>query len=136
MIRAAIVGLGRWGQRLVDAVQDGSVAPSTEIRFVRGWTRTAERARAFAAARGFELAPDLDTLLADPAIDAIVLATPHSHHVAQVLACARAGKPVDVEKPLALTHAAACQAMASSTPASAAASYNSVRLPGTGVVMA
>lgn len=110
MIRAAIVGLGRWGQRLVDAVQDGSVAPSTEIRFVRGWTRTAERARAFAAARGFELAPDLDTLLADPAIDAIVLATPHSHHVAQVLACARAGKPIYVEKPLALTHAAACQA--------------------------
>ena len=103
MIHAAIVGLGRWGRRLVDSVQDGNLALSDEIRFVRGWTRTAERARDFAAARGIDLAPDLDTLLADPTIDAIVLATPHSQHVAQVLACARAGKAVYVEKPLALT---------------------------------
>jgi myo-inositol 2-dehydrogenase/D-chiro-inositol 1-dehydrogenase len=103
-IRAAIVGLGRWGRRLVDSVQDGSVARSTGIRFVGGWTRTAERAREFASARGFELAPSFQALLDDEGIDAIVLATPLSQHVEQVLACARAGKAVYVEKPLALTH--------------------------------
>jgi len=103
MIHAAIVGVGRWGRRLVDSVQDSNLSPSGEIRFVRGWTRTAERARGFAAERGIDLAPDLDALLADPAIDAVVLATPHSQHVEQVLACARAGKAVYVEKPLALT---------------------------------
>jgi predicted dehydrogenase len=110
MIHAAIVGLGRWGRRLVDSVQDGTTAPSAQIRFVRGWTRTVSNATAFAAQRGFDLAPDFETLLHDPGIDAIVLATPHSHHVEQVLACARAGKPVYVEKPLALHHAQAVQA--------------------------
>lgn len=110
MIHAAIVGLGRWGRRLVDAVQDGTDAPSTRIRFVRGWTRTASNATDFAAKRGFTLAPDFESLLRDPAVDAIVLATPHSHHVGQVLACARAGKAVYVEKPLALHHAEAVEA--------------------------
>jgi len=105
-VRAAIVGLGRWGQRLVDSVQ----GKSGDIRFVRGWNRTPEKARAFAAANGFELAPSFDSLLAAPDIDAIVLATPHSHHVQQVLACAQAGKAVYVEKPLALTLAEAARA--------------------------
>lgn len=110
MINAAIVGLGRWGRRLVDAVQDGSVPASTGIRFTRGWTRTASKATDFAAQRGFVLAPDFESLLRDPSVDAIVLATPHSQHVEQVLACARAGKPVYVEKPLALHHAEAVTA--------------------------
>jgi myo-inositol 2-dehydrogenase/D-chiro-inositol 1-dehydrogenase len=109
-IHAAIVGLGRWGRRLVDSVQDGTVAPCPSLRFVRGWTRTAERAREFAAARGFELARDFEALLDDEAIDAIVLATPHSQHAEQVIACARAGKAVYVEKPLALTREEALRA--------------------------
>jgi predicted dehydrogenase len=91
-------------------VQDGSVPQSPDIRFSKGWTRTASTAVDFAARRGIELAPDFDALLRDPGVDAIVLATPHSHHVAQVLACARAGKAVYVEKPLALHHAEAQQA--------------------------
>jgi predicted dehydrogenase len=111
MINAAIVGLGRWGRRLVDSVQDGTVPASTGIRFTRGWTPTASKAVDFAAQRGFTLAPDFDALLGDPSVDAIVLATPHSRHVEQVLACARAGKPVYVEKPLALHHAEALAAV-------------------------
>lgn len=43
---------------------------------------------------------------------AVVLATPHSLHVDQVIAVARAGKPVWCEKPLALTHAQAARAVA------------------------
>ena len=42
MIDAAIVGLGRWGQGLVEAVQGKSDA----IRFVRGVTRTPAKSHA------------------------------------------------------------------------------------------
>ena len=99
MIRAAIVGLGRWGQNLVASVQGKSEA----IRFVAGATRTAERARSFAERHGFPLKESYEELLADPAIDAVVLATPHSLHADQVIAAARARKHVFAEKPFALS---------------------------------
>lgn len=111
-VSAAIVGLGRWGRRLVDSVQGPDAPASAGIRFVRGWNRTTEHAQAFAAQRSFGLAPDLPALLSDPQVDAIVLATPHSLHFEQVLACAQAGKAIYVEKPLALTAREARQAIA------------------------
>ena len=74
MIRAAIVGLGRWGRTLVNSVQGKSGA----IRFTAGHTRTLASAEAFCAEHGIALKDDLEQILADPAIDAIVFATPHS----------------------------------------------------------
>ncbi len=103
MINAAIVGLGRWGQRLVDSVQGEGVAASTLIRFRKGHTRTPAKILAYAGRRGIDLVESLDALLDDREIDAVVLATPHSGHVSQVLQCAQAGRAVFVEKPLALT---------------------------------
>jgi predicted dehydrogenase len=50
-------------------------------------------------------------VLADRAIDAIVLATPHSLHCEQVIAVAQAGKAVFCEKPLTLTKADAARAI-------------------------
>ena len=99
MIRAAIVGLGGWGRNLVASVQGKSDA----IRFVAGATRTQEKARSFADAHGFPLYDGYEKLLADPAIDAVVLATPHSLHAGQVIAAAKARKHVFVEKPFALS---------------------------------
>jgi len=69
---------------------------------------------------GFELATtDADKIFADEEISAVVLATRHNAHAGQVCQALRAGKPVFVEKPLALTleelariedaHARACQ---------------------------
>jgi predicted dehydrogenase len=98
MIRAAIVGLGRWGQNLVASVQGRSDA----IRFVAGATRTAEKARGFADKHGFPLHESYEKLLADPAIDAVVLATPHTLHAGQIVAAAKARKHVFAEKPFAL----------------------------------
>lgn len=55
-------------------------------------------------------------LIADPEVDAVYVATPPSSHKGYVLACAAAGKPVYVEKPMALDHGeceemiAACRA--------------------------
>lgn len=44
----------------------------------------------------------LDEVLADPTIDAVYLATPNSLHADQAIACCRRGKPVLVEKPIAI----------------------------------
>ena len=44
MINAAIVGLGRWGQNLVNSVQ----GKSDKIRFTTGVLRNPEKARQYA----------------------------------------------------------------------------------------
>jgi predicted dehydrogenase len=98
VIDAAIVGLGRWGRTLVNSVQGKSGA----IRFTAGHTRTRASAEAFCAEHGIALKDDLDQILADPAIDAVVFATPHSQHGAQVERTAAAGKHVFMEKPFTL----------------------------------
>src|SRR5512146_1366298 len=98
MIRAAIVGMGLWGQNLVASVQ----GKSEFIRFVAGTTRTPAKAAEFAAKHGVRMAESYEQVLADREIDAVVLATPHSLHTAQIVAAAHAGKHVFVEKPLGL----------------------------------
>ena len=108
MINAAIVGLGWWGKTLVEAVQQDS----DEIRFVAGTTRTkTPEVQAFADAQKFALADTYEALLANPKVDAVVLATPHSMHAAQVIAAAAAGKHIFCEKPFALTKESAEQAV-------------------------
>jgi predicted dehydrogenase len=97
MIRAAIAGLGWWGQNLVNAVKDSSA-----IRFVAANTRNPAAAAPFCAERGLRWTDDLDSILKDPDIDAVVFATPHSLHADQVKRAATAGKAVFVEKPFAL----------------------------------
>jgi len=113
MIRAGIVGLGRWGQSFVRSVAGNS----EEIRFTAAATRTADKARAFCREHDLPLVASYQAILADPAIDAVVLATPHSQHEAQVKQAAAAGKHVLVEKPLALTRKSAEQAVAAAQQA-------------------
>jgi predicted dehydrogenase len=107
VIRAAIVGLGRWGRTLVGAVQ----GKSTEFRFTAGHSRTRATAEPFCAEHGIAWRDDLDQILADPAIDAVVFATPHSQHGAQVERAAAAGKHVFMEKPFTLDVKSAEQAV-------------------------
>jgi predicted dehydrogenase len=101
MIRAAIIGVGLWGQNLVRSLEAGSPA----IRFVAAATRTPAKAQAFAAAHGLRMLSDYDAALADPEIDAVVLATPHTQHTAQIIAAAAARKHVFSEKPLGVAAA-------------------------------
>lgn len=98
-LSVAIVGMGKWGQTLVNSVQ----GRSEKIRFVAGATRTPSRVAGFAARQGIEMLPDLDAVLARDDIQGIVLATPHSQHRAQIEVAAAAGKHVFCEKPLTLT---------------------------------
>jgi predicted dehydrogenase len=105
MIRAAIVGLGRWGQNLVNSVRDSSA-----IRFTTAHTRTQGTAAEFCASAGLRWVDSLDAILDDPAIDAVVFATPHTQHPEQVIKAAGAGKHVFIEKPFSLSVAAAARA--------------------------
>ena len=107
MINAAIVGLGRWGQMLVNSVQ----GTSDKIKFERGVTRTVSKAEEFCREKGIVLSGDYNAMLDDPAIDAVVLASPHSVHFEQMMAAAKAGKHVFCEKPFTLTKADANAAL-------------------------
>ena len=107
MIRAAMVGIGRWGRTLVGSVQ----GRSDKFRFTAGYNRTRANAEGFCAEHGLKLADSLDDILADPAIDAVVFATPHSEHGAQVERTAASGKHVFMEKPFTLDRRSAARAL-------------------------
>jgi predicted dehydrogenase len=92
---------------LVGAVQGQSAA----FRFTAGHTRTRARAESFCAEHGIALKDSLDAILADPEIDAVVFATPHSEHGPQVERAAAAGKHVFMEKPFTLDRASAARAL-------------------------
>jgi predicted dehydrogenase len=113
MIRAAILGLGRWGRSLVNSVQ----GKSRDIEFIAAHTRTRASAEAFCREKGVRFVDTYDEILADPAIDAVVLATPHSRHAEQIAQAAAAGKHVFVEKPMTLDLASARAAAAAADKA-------------------
>jgi len=111
MVRAAICGAGNWGMRLIESVQG-----SRKFEFVSAVTRDPAGRRDLAEKFGLALTANYADVLADPQIDAVVLATPHSQHADEIVAAAKAGKHVFVEKPITLTRndaeraIAACQA--------------------------
>ena len=107
MIRAAVVGLGRWGRSLVRSVQGKHSGESGHIRFVLAHTRTRGPAEEFCREHGITLVDSYEQILRDPHVDAVVLATPHSQHERQVIAAAAAGKHIHVEKPITLDRAGA-----------------------------
>jgi predicted dehydrogenase len=101
MLNTAIVGLGWWGKTLVKAARDFG-AP---LRFVRGVSLEPDTVRDFAAEHAIVLGTSLQEVIADPQVQAVVLATPHTKHRAQVEAIAAAGKHIYCEKPFALAKA-------------------------------
>ena len=106
MLDAAVIGLGWWGKILTQ-----TLAASGKIRVVRLFDVDAEAGRAFAGERGIEFAGSFEAVLEDGAVDAVILATPHSLHERQIVAAARAGKHVFCEKPLCLDRASAVRAL-------------------------
>jgi len=102
MLKAALYGLGRWGETLANAVKD-----SGKIRIVKAVTRDPAKHREFGEKTGIPLTADYAGVLGDAQINAVVLATPHSMHHDQVVQAAKAGKHVYCEKPFALTRASA-----------------------------
>ena len=100
-INVAILGAGRiahsMARTLVAMAADpryaGLVAPYAVA------ARDGGRAAAFAAEYGFPVSyGSYDELLADPDVDLVYIATPHSLHAEQGIACLKAGKNILVEK--------------------------------------
>src|SRR6185437_3089523 len=96
MINAAVIGLGTWGKTMVESLAGGSDG----MRFTTVQTRTVKPdVEAFAKQHSLRIADSFEAGLADPKIDAVVLATPPSGHMTQIVAVAAAGKHVYCEKP-------------------------------------
>jgi predicted dehydrogenase len=113
MIDAALVGLGWWGKNILKAVQ----RRSDKLRFVHGVSKEIDDARPLADQHGLKLSSELDDVLDDARVKAVVLATPHSLHADQIVRIAAAGKPVFCEKPLALKRSDAARAVNACTKA-------------------
>lgn len=110
-LRWGVVGTGI-ATRLVEAVH-----AHTPQRVVAWTARDPERTQAVARAHGVERChPDVAALVADPDVDAVYVATPHTLHREHALAAIAAGKHVLVEKPMA-TNAADAEAITSAARA-------------------
>ena len=99
MIRFGLLGCGRIAKRHSDLLGGnhidgaGLVAVCDTVR---------NRADAIAAKFGVPATYDIEAFLARQDIDAVAVLTPSGMHPAHVIACAKAGKHVVVEKPMAL----------------------------------
>src|SRR5947207_1479728 len=97
MIKVALLGAGYWGSNLCRVLAQSR-------RFTLAWVcdlnpATLERARRVAPMA--QMTADPEQPLSDPAVDAVVVATPVASHATVALQALDAGKHVFVEKPLA-----------------------------------
>lgn len=107
-VRIALIGMGWWGKKMLAVLQ----AAPDDIQVVRAVEPNAASVADLCAERGVALSADYADALNDPSVEAVVLATPHDLHGAQIEAAVAAGKHVFCEKPLALTKAGAEKAVA------------------------
>ena len=96
MVRVGIIGCGYWGPNLVRTLSEMEDVQLTQVSDLR------QGRLDFIAKRypGVIASRDATTIIADPNIDAIVIATPPKTHHKLALAALRAGKHIMVEKPL------------------------------------
>ena len=100
-IRIAVLGAGGFA-RSAHLPNLQSLSDHYQIEAVV--TRSGHSAMAIAKQFGASYAStDYDAVLADPNIDAVIIATRHDLHAKMTLSALKAGKHVLVEKPLALT---------------------------------
>jgi predicted dehydrogenase len=94
-----IIGLGPGSEPHAKCLL--ALADRVEVRVAA--SRTEDRARAFADRFGFPVTTDIGAVIADPAIQAMLVLTPPSSHLEIAARCFAAGKHVLVEKPLELS---------------------------------
>jgi predicted dehydrogenase len=100
-LRWGVLGPGWIAERFV-----GSLRRSTRQRVVAVASRDPGRAAAFATRWGVDRAyGDYQTLVEDPQVDVVYVATPHNAHRPCALLAVEAGRHTLVEKPLALNAA-------------------------------
>jgi predicted dehydrogenase len=97
-VRVGLIGCGKVGQIHAAALRDIAEADLTAVCDV-----SAERAKAFADRFGTRGYADVDAMLSEGKVEAVVIGTPHPLHAAPAIRAAEAGVHVLVEKPLAAT---------------------------------
>ncbi|MGI9425989.1 MAG: Gfo/Idh/MocA family protein [Hyphomicrobiaceae bacterium] len=97
MIKFAVVGYGWWGQHIVRRLQ------AHEELDVRAVVEPRTSQHQTITDLGLTALTEIESVLSDPEIDAVVLTTPNEIHEKQVHQAAAAGKHVYCEKPLGLT---------------------------------
>jgi predicted dehydrogenase len=98
MLNIAVCGLGWWGRTIVPLAKT-----SSRLKIVRVVDPDPAAAE-FASSQKTPLS-SFDEALEDPAVQGVVLCTPHTLHTEQIIKAANAGKHVFCEKPLSLTRA-------------------------------
>jgi predicted dehydrogenase len=113
VVRVGVVGLGYWGPNLA---RNLAAIPGSELTWLCDRDEQAllrlQRSLPGARATG-----ELQDVLEDPQLDAVVLATPVPTHAELAIAVAEAGKHCFVEKPLATNAADAERAVAAAAQA-------------------
>lgn len=99
MIRFGLLGCGRIANRHSELLGGNHIGGASLVA-VCDTVRT--RADAIASKFGVPADYDIDGFLARKDIDAVAVLTPSGMHAAHAIACAKAGKHVIVEKPMAL----------------------------------
>jgi len=99
MIRFGLLGCGRIAKRHSDLLGGNHIEGASLTAVC---DNVPARADAIASKFGVPGVYDIDDFLARKDIDAVAVLTPSGMHAAHVIACARAGKHVVVEKPMAL----------------------------------
>jgi predicted dehydrogenase len=112
-VEIGVVGLGYWGPNLA---RNFAAIPGCNVRWLCD-ASAQERQRASQALPGAATAESIDELLADPALDAVALATPVPTHAELAVRVAQAGKHCFVEKPLATSATDAERAVAAAAAA-------------------
>jgi UDP-N-acetyl-2-amino-2-deoxyglucuronate dehydrogenase len=105
--RIAIVGLGMALKPHIKSLEE----LLDRVEIAGCYTPSAERRKAFAVAHRHPVVDDLEKLLGDRSIDAVVILTPPNTHLELVERCAAAGKHVLLEKPIDGTVARARRAV-------------------------
>jgi myo-inositol 2-dehydrogenase/D-chiro-inositol 1-dehydrogenase len=97
MVRFALFGAGRIG-----AMHAANIAANPRSSLACVFDVHAASAERVAAAHGAKAVASAAAALADPAVDAVLIASSTDTHVDLITAAARAGKPVLCEKPIDL----------------------------------
>ena len=97
------LGFGIIGCGMIANFHARAIADVRGAKLVACYDNFPAAADRLAESTGCRAYHDLDSLLADPAVDVVTIGTPSGAHLEPALAAARAGKHVIVEKPLEIT---------------------------------
>jgi phthalate 4,5-cis-dihydrodiol dehydrogenase len=97
-VRIGAVGLGRGFMLTLPAFRS-----DPRVALVAACTSRVESRAAFEAEFGGSAYADVEALCADPAVEAVYIATPHQLHAEHAVIAAKAGKHILIDKPLSVS---------------------------------